>query len=99
MKKLEIIEINDYEYHLKDDNNKIYIINIEFQDIDIKPNINDYIYISEKLLDKNYKEYSKSYTFGNIDSIYGRKIEEDNDVDIIAISINNKKTYMKRLYG
>lgn len=99
MKKLEIIEINNYEYHLKDDNNKTYIINIEFQDIDIKPNINDYIYISEELLDKHYKEYSNFYTFGSLNSSYGRQTEEDNDVDIIAISINDKKTYMKRLYG
>lgn len=99
MKKLKIVKKDNYLYTLEDKDNKQYILNIEFQDIEINPNINNYIYLSEKLLDKNYKEYSSMYTFGLLDSIYGRKITNDNSPDIIRIDTKEKSIYLKRLYG
>ena len=99
MKKLKIIQKDNYLYTLKDNNNKQYNINIEFQDTNIIPNINDCIYISEKLLDNNYNEYSTIYTSGSLDSIYGRKIDNENNPDIIRIDIKDKTIYLKRLYG
>lgn len=99
MKKLEIIKADKYEYILKDDDNNNYIFNIEFQDVDILPQVGDYIYMSKELLNKNYKEYSNTYTFGSLDSIYGRTINNENNPDIIKIDINNKSFYLKRLYG
>ena len=99
MKKLKIIEVDNYEYHLKDNDNKDYIINIEFQNIDELPKVNDYIYISNELLDKNYREYSNNYTFGPLNSEYGRNINDENNPDIVKIIINDKTIYLKRLYG
>lgn len=99
MKKLEITKVDNYEYYLKDKNNNEYNFNIEFQSIDIKPKIGDYIYISDELLDKNYIEYSKFYTFGPLNSKYGRKIIDENSPDVIKIETNNNSIYLKRLYG
>ncbi|MEE3343022.1 MAG: hypothetical protein VZS44_02915 [Bacilli bacterium] len=99
MKKLKIIKRDNFMYTFIDDKNKEYTINIEFQDIDTLPKINDYIYISEKLLDKNYQEYSNIYTFGPLDSSYGRIIDDENNPDIIRIDIGKNSIYLKRLYG
>ena len=44
MVKLKIININDYEYSLKDEEEHNYIINMEFFDVDENPRIGDYIY-------------------------------------------------------
>lgn len=99
MKKLKIINKDNYLYILEDKSHKQYQLNLEFQDINIIPNINDYIYISEKLLDKNYNEYSTMYTFGALDSTYGRNIDNENNPDIIKIELKDNSKYLKRLYG
>ena len=99
MKKLKIIEVNNYDYTLKDKDGNLYELNIEFQGLKEMPQVNDIIYISEKLLDKKYKEYSNTYTFGNIDDKSGRDISTENEIDLIVIEMNNQKYYLKRLYG
>ena len=99
MKRLKIIKKDNYLYTLEDKNNKKYKFNLEFITTNIIPNINDYIYMSEELLDKNYKEYSNIYTFGPLDSLHGRDINNENNPDIIRIDIKEKSIYLKRLYG
>ena len=99
MIKLEIINKNDYEYKVKDESGQIYILNLEFFDIQEAPKEKDYIYISEKLLDNKYDGYSTSYTFGELDSIYGKENIELNDVDVIKLVINKNEIYLKRIYG
>ncbi len=99
MKKLKIINKDNYLYTLEDKDNNRYIFNLEFQEISIMPDINDFIYISKKLLDKNYEEYSNMYTFGPLDSSYGRKINNENNLNIIKLDIKDKIIYLKRLYG
>ncbi|MBR3161129.1 MAG: hypothetical protein IKF19_00155 [Bacilli bacterium] len=99
MKKLKIVNKKNSLYILEDNNKIKYKFNIEFQDINIIPNINDYIYLSKVLLDNNYNEYSNMYTFGSLDSSYGRNIINENSPDIIRIDIKEKSIYLKRLYG
>ena len=99
MKKLKIIEVNNYDYILKDRKEKIYKLNLEFQGLKKLPNEKDIIYISEKLLDKNYEQYSNIYTFGDIEAKTGRDISKGNEIDLIILEINNQKYYLKRLYG
>ena len=99
MKKLKIVEVNDYDYKLKDNDNNIYNFNIEFLDINKLPNINDYIYMNEELLDKKYKEYSTVYTFGELKNKTGRKIENEENLDLIVLEMAGEKFYLKRLYG
>lgn len=98
MRKLKIIKIDNYNYELQDSNNKIYNLILEFMDINVFPKVNDYLYISKNLLDKKYKEYSIMYSFGSLDSEYGRKIDKDSP-DIIGLESDNNIIYLKRLYG
>ncbi len=97
MMKLEIIEINNQIYTLKDINSKIYKIQFEFQDINLKLNKGDYINISEKLLDNKNEEYSNYYVFGTLNNKYGRR--EPTSDDLIYITTNSKIIKLKRLYG
>ncbi len=99
MKKLEVVGVDKYNYLLKDNSQKEYNIELEFYDIKILPNIGSYIYMSENLLNKNYKEYSTSYCFGPLGQPYGRNIEDEEDNDILLLEIDNKKIYLQRYYG
>ena len=96
MIKLIIENIDQYNYILKDKENIKYKINIEFFDIDELPKIGDIIYVNSKLL---YNINNNVVSFGKIDGHYGREIIDENDEDIIGISINNKIIYLKRYYG
>lgn len=99
MIKLKIVEKNGYTYKLKDEKEKEYNMILEFLDIDKIPQEGDYIFIAEMLLNPSYNGYSTRYTFGNLNSIYGKnKIFLDN-IDIIMIMIEDKEIYLKRLYG
>ncbi len=95
----QLADFKNYIYSLVDVENKNYIFNFEFYDIEQLPTSGDYIYISNELLNPNSKEYSDFYSFGDVNSSYGRKITSDNDRDIIVLEINNKKIYLKRFYG
>ena len=96
MIKLIIENIDGYNYILKDSNNKSYNINIEFYDIDVLPKVGDIIYINNKLLNKINNNV---VSFGKLDGIYGRTITDENDEDIISLSIQDKIIYLKRYYG
>ena len=96
MIKLIIESIDGYNYILKDSNNESYNINIEFYDIDVLPKVGDKIYINNKLLNKINNNV---VSFGKLDGIYGRKITDENDEDVIGISIHDKVIYLKRYYG
>ena len=95
MKKLKINKIDNYQYELKDMNDKIYHFNIEFYNLEKELKIEDYIYISEKLLQEKYSVLS----FDTLDSKYGRNIETEEDEDLAILLIDNEKIYLKRVYG
>ena len=99
MKRLKIQNKKIYEYILKDENGKIYNCNFDFWDIEYKPQIGDYIYINEELLNPNYEGFSTCYTFGSLDNKYGKHNILKNDVDVIKIVANDLEVYLKRLYG
>lgn len=101
MKKVVIKEINNHIYTLIDEEKKEYIFNIEFIDIEEPLQPEDIIYIDESLLIKENAEYSYFYSFGNLNSKYGRKIVIADDKDLIRIEKKNqnKKYTLKRLYG
>ncbi len=96
MIKLIIENIDGYNYILKDSNNKSYNINIEFYDVDVLPKVGDIIYINNKLLNKINNNV---VSFGKLDGIYGRTITDENDEDVIGLSIQDKIIYLKRYYG
>lgn len=85
MKKLKVIQIDNFLYTLEDDNKEIYTINLEFYNT--KVSIGDYLFIPIKVLkEKNI------YTYG--------EIIENTDVDeYIKIIHNNEEIYLQRYYG
>lgn len=87
MKKVKVMEINDYNYTLFD-GEKTYIKNIELYS-DRRIQVNDIIYISEKILNEN-----NLFAFTNL--FHDRVIELD---DIIKIVSNDKEYYLQRIYG
>ena len=100
MKKLEIIKVNNYIYTLKDEESNIYEFTLEFHDLKSLPQEGDYIFMSEELLDKEYQEYSDFYAFGALNDPSGRIIKRTHNIqDVIVISNNSNKKYLKRLYG
>lgn len=99
MKKLKIINNDNYLYDLEDESKNKYTLNLEFHDIKERINVGDYIYISAELLNPKYAGYSTSYTFGKLDSKYGKENISMNDIDVIKIETNNLEIYLKRLYG
>ena len=84
MKKVQVVKINNYIYTLED-NNKLYDINIEFQDTEV--NVGDYIFIDDKVL-----EEANIYTYGPI-------IENNDLEDIIKIVKDDKEIFLQRYFG
>ena len=88
MQKLIIKEINNYDYILIDENNKKYVINIEFYS-KYKPQVNDIVYLDDSILEEvNLYAYDEVYGIRDIDII-----------DIIKVVSNNKEYYFQRRYG
>lgn len=99
MVSLEIEKINKNLYKLKDNNENIYEVALKFLDIDIVPNVGDIIYMNEQLLSDNYEGYSSFYTFGSLESIYGKANVSLGDIDVIELCSTGRTLYLKRLYG
>lgn len=96
MKELKIEKIEGFVYYLKDKNDKEYKLNLEFYDLEVKPQVNDWILIYEELLEE---EKNSLLSFGALESSYGRKIESSKDKDLLILFTNNQRFYLKRLYG
>ena len=99
MIKLKIMNKSKYIYNLKDENDNNYEFNMDFLDMEEKPEIGDYLYMSDELLNPKYDGYSTSYTFGNLENIYGKENIKIDDVDVIKIKTYKSEIYLKRLYG
>ena len=99
MVSLKIENVNKNLYTLKDSNEIIYELMLKFLDIYILPNVGDVIYMNEQLLTTSYEGYSPFYTFGSLESIYGKANISLNDIDVIKLCSGEKIFYLKRLYG
>ncbi len=95
MKKLMIVKKENYEYVLKDTDNGEYQLNMEFYNVGKDPEVGDFLFMSEKLLQENNAVLS----FDTFESEYGRKIENALDDDIVVLMIKDEKIYLKRVYG
>ena len=88
MKKLKIKAINNYDYTLIDENEKIYRLNIEFYS-KYKPQVNDILYVDDIVIEEtNLYAYDEIYDVTNYDL-----------KDIIKIVSNDKAYYFQRRYG
>ena len=88
MRKVKISKIDNYNYTLVDDNNKLYIKNIEFYS-NYKPVVGDIIYIDDLVLkEENLYAYDEIYDKTNY------KLE-----DMVKIVHNDDEYYFQRIYG
>lgn len=85
MKKVRVVEKDNYDYTLEDTNQKIYKVNIEFYDVTV--DVGDYIYLDDKVL-----EEVNQYAYGPI-------IDKNNVEDLIKIVKDNDEIYLQRYYG
>ena len=94
MKKLIVKKIEKNNCFVKDEENNEYFFHIELYDIIDKIEVNDILYMSDKLI-KDINNFVSS--FGALDSKYGR--ENPSEDEILVIMKNNKNIRLKRLYG
>ena len=97
--KLRIVEINGYNYELLDQSGERYKLNLEFIDVFDQPKEDDFIVMDECLLNPRHEKYSHSYTFGPLDSVYGKENVTQADPDFISIIVDDEEISLKRLYG
>ncbi len=97
MSKLKVVQKDYNNYLLKDNKEKEYNFVLNFDDIE-ECNF-DYIYMSQELLDENYKEYNKTYSFGKVNSKYARKLSEKTIQDLIIIQKDDEVFYLQKYYG
>ena len=86
MIKLQIKSINNYNYILQSTNEDTYKLNIGFINIDKKPTVGDYLYLTDDVVLEN-----NMYTYGPIYNQY-----KD---DIIKVETQNDIYYLQRYYG
>ena len=94
MKELLVIEKNDDRYILIDEYNNKYDLNIHIMDIDYEIMVGDTLYIDGGMI-----RDERVFTFGKLDSEYGRIIDNNNDKEIVVFKQKDNKYYMKRYYG
>ena len=89
MKKLKIVDKNNYNYLLNTPEGEVFFINVEFLYIDKKPDIGDYIYLPESVLNNK-----NMYTYDKV--LNNPQTEEE---DIIKVIIDDQEIYLERYYG
>jgi len=99
MIKLKIVKIDTYNYCLLDSKKNKYNLILRFYGLEKDVEVNDYIYICEKLLDKSYEGYCGSYSFGQLDDTCGKDNVLPYDDDFLAVKTKDKNILLKRLYG
>ena len=71
-----------------------YDLNIHIMDIDYEIMVGDTLYIDGGMI-----RDERVFTFGKLDSEYGRKIDNNNDKEVVVFKQKDNKYYMKRYYG
>ena len=99
MIKLKIVKKNKQKYILSDIFNNEFIVYLDFIGIDVIPKEGNYICMHEELLNSGYEGYSNNYTFGDINSKYGKSDIKENDIDSMLLICDDKQIKLKRLYG
>ena len=100
MVKLEIIKIEENKTTLlREKTNETYEFELKFFDLKTPVKVGDIICMHKELLDSNFEEYSKSYYFGDINAVYGRKFNSTDDLESIIVQQGEDTTVLKRFFG
>ncbi len=97
MVKLQILEIKDFnEYVLYDSKNKTKTsLILEFYEMD-KPNVKDFLFLHESLLNKNSENFAQPYAFKPIDNKNDNRFYEP---DYAGLHTDEKDIILERIYG
>ena len=95
MKKLKIINIQDFLYTFCDKENKKYDLIIEFNG-DKKPQVNDEIVIANSLIDVKSPDFVQPYSFRLCEKRYD-EVKDNNDY--ILVKQKNLILVYERRYG
>lgn len=95
---LKVKEIRDNELVLVSKDSRIFTVKISFMNLYF-PKVGDLLQIDEKLLDRNSEYFCPPYTFGSLDSIYGRDMTAIPESDLLYIKSGTDIIKLKRLYG
>ena len=100
MEKLVISKIDNDEYTLVNlKNKKEYTFYLKFYTLEDKIKVGTMVAFHKELLDPDYEEYSVEYYFGPLDEKYGRVINKKEDIDVIAVKVDDKVITLKRFFG
>lgn len=94
MLKCQISQKDNYIYTLKDNNDNIYHLNMDFYGLTEKPQVGDYIYLDSELLKTNIPLYFEVVTNANQNRFSALSPQE-----IICLNHKNQKIYLVRVYG
>jgi len=86
--KMRIVHIDNYDYTLESEKGSRLIKNIHFE-TNIKPKINDYIYMGEKIINE-----VNIFVYGEVNNL--SKLTED---EIIKLEGQDYEYYLQRYYG
>lgn len=93
MKELLVINKDNNRYILMDKESNKYDLTIYIEDEKYQIDTGDILTINIDMID------TRVLTFGNINSKYGRDINETNYSEVVTFNKNGNKTYLKRIYG
>ena len=94
MIKCEIEKVEDYNYTIRDLDNEMHILNMDFYGLLKKPSIGDYLYIKEELLNSQIPLY-----FEVMPSLNKEAFLRLNEKEFLLLVIENQEYYLKRVYG
>ena len=97
LKVTQVRKFNEYVLH-DEKTNFTYNFVLEFQDVDA-PKYGDVLLFNEDLLNPQSECYSHSYSFGAIDSPYGKSKAKIDPKELIGLHTTKDNIILKRIYG
>ena len=94
MIKCVIEKVEDYNYTIRDIENEMHILNMDFYGLEKKPSVGDCLYIKEELLNSQVPLYFEVMPNLNKDAFLLL-----NEKEFLLLIIENQEYYLKRVYG
>ena len=93
MRRFKIINIDNYDYTLIDDKLNKHEITIEFHGLVSLPQKNDYIFLSDEMLEEHM------VCLGPLGSKYGNKLDNINDSEFAVLKTGTDEIKLQKYYG
>ncbi len=94
MIKCVIEKVEDYNYSIRDIENEMHILNMDFYGLKKKPSVGDCLYIKKELLNAQVPLY-----FEVMPSLNKEAFLRLNEKEFLLLIIENQEYYLRRVYG